>query len=192
MNKENISYTDNLASDELSIPDGRLKQFRDKKYWPDAYVVDGVAVYAAEGRTLVYVDENVEEFDVPEGVVNIYHYCFAFCENLKRIGLPSSLKRIGRRGLFGCVSLKEVIIPESVYIVGEEMLMNCASLEHITLPSLITEIPVRMFCNCRSLDYTPNWTSLLFLLNSSIQQIWLLKTIIFLTTISTVFLMQRT
>ena len=101
MNKENISYTDNLASDELSIPDGRLKQFRHKEFWPDAYVVDGVAVYAAEGRTLVYVDENVEEFDVPEGVVNIYHYCFAFCEKLKRIGLPSSLKRIGRRGFFG-------------------------------------------------------------------------------------------
>lgn len=152
MKKGNILYTNKLALDELSIPDGRLKQFRDKEYWSDAYVVDGVAVYAAEGRTLVYVDENVEEFDIPEGVVNIYHYCFAFCEKLKRIGLPSSLKRIGRRAFFGCVSLKEVFIPESVYIVGEEMLMNCASLEHITLPSQITEIPTRMFCNCRSLQ----------------------------------------
>lgn len=152
MKKGNISYTNKLALDELSIPDGRLKQFRDKEYWSDAYVVDGVAVYAAEGRTLVYVDENVEEFDIPEGVVNIYHYCFAFCEKLKQIGLPSSLKRIGRRAFFGCVSLKEVFIPESVYIVGEEMLMNCASLEHITLPSQITEIPTRMFCNCRSLQ----------------------------------------
>lgn len=138
--------------DKPLIHEGRLKQFRDQEYWPGAYVVDGVAVCSAEGRTLVYVDENVEEFDVPEGVANIHHYCFACCEKLKKVSLPPSLKRIGKRAFFGCVSLKEIVIPESVYMIGEEMLMDCASLEHVVLSSQIIEIPTRLFCNCRSLQ----------------------------------------
>lgn len=139
--------------DELPIIERRLKQCKDSEYWPDAYVVDGIAVYAAEGRTLIYVDENVKEFDVPEGVVNIYHRCFACCEKLQRINMPSSVRRIGKRAFYGCVSLKEVIISDSVYMVGEEMFMNCASLKHVALSSQITEIPQRMFYNCRSLQY---------------------------------------
>lgn len=133
------------------LPAGRLKEFRDKKEWPDAYVVDEVAIYGAAGRTLIYVDESVEEFDVPEGVENIYHRCFACCSKLKRIKLPQSLKRIGKRAFLDCVALKEIVVPESVYIIDQEMFLNCTSLEHVVLPSQITEIPCRMFCNCRSL-----------------------------------------
>ena len=153
MDKENVTNNGEQTMDELPIIERRLKQFNDQKHWPDAYVVDGIAVYGAEGRTLIYVDENVEEFDVPEGVVNIYHRCFAGCEKLQQVRIPSSVKRIGKRAFYGCVSLKEIIIPESVYMVGEEMFMHCSSLEHVVLSSQITEIPARMFCNCRSLKY---------------------------------------
>ena len=135
----------------LMIPDGKWKSFKDREYWPDAYVVDGKAVYAAEGRILIYVDENVEDFDVPDGVVNIYHYCFACCDKLKRVSIPTSVKRIGKRAFFSCVSLKEISIPESVTYIDEEMLMDCSSLENIVLPSNTIEIPARMFCNCRRL-----------------------------------------
>lgn len=135
------------------IPDGRHKRFEDVEKWPDAYTVDDMAVYGSKGRTLVYVDDRVEEFDVPEGVVNIYHHCFAKCDMLKRVSLPSSLKRIGKRAFSECVSLKEIVIPESVYVIDEEMFMNCSSLEHVVLPSQTTEISTRMFSNCRSLRY---------------------------------------
>ena len=140
--------------EEPLIPDGKWKKgFKEKEYWPDTFVVDGKAIYGAEGRILLYVDEHVEEFDVPEGVENIYHRCFACCDMLKRVSLPSSLKRIGKRAFFSCVSLKEIVIPESVYVIGEEMFMNCSSLENVVLPSQMTEIPARTFCNCRSLRY---------------------------------------
>lgn len=143
------------ALNESLLPDGKQKRFEDRKNWPDAYVVDGKAIYGENGRMLIYVDEHVEELVVPEGVENIYHRCFANCDRLKRVILPSSLKRIGKRAFYGCVSLKEVVVPESVYILDEEMFMNCTSLEHIVLPSQTTEIFPRMFCNCRSLhDFT--------------------------------------
>ncbi len=139
------------ALDSRLLPDSRQKRFKDWEDWPNAYVVDKVAVYAAGGRTLLYVDERVEEFDVPEGVKNIYHRCFACCDVMKRVSIPSTVKRIGERAFFNCVSLKEIILPESVTIIGEEVFMNCSSLEKVELPSHITEIPKRMFGNCRSL-----------------------------------------
>ena len=86
MNKENNQQLNTYEMlEELSSLEGRLKQFKDSKYWPDAYVVDNIAVYGAEGRVLLCVDENVERFDVPEGVVNIYHRCFAGCEKLQQV-----------------------------------------------------------------------------------------------------------
>lgn len=141
------------ALDCQLLPDSRQKKFDDWKNWPDAYVVDKVAIYAAGGRTLVYVDERVTEFDVPEGVENIYHRCFACCDALKRISLPSTVKRIGKRAFFSCVSLKEISIPKSVSMIEEEMFMNCSSLEHIELHPQIKEIPARTFCHCRNLRH---------------------------------------
>ena len=141
------------ALDSQLLPDSRQKTFEDWKDWPDAYVVDKTAVYASGGRTLIYVDERVTEFDVPEGVENIYHRCFACCDAMTRISIPSTVKRIGKRAFFSCVSLKEIIVPESVSIIDEGLFMDCSSLEHVELPSHITEIPVRAFCHCRSLRF---------------------------------------
>lgn len=141
------------ALDSRLLPDSRQKKFKDWEDWPDAYVVDKIAVYGAGGRTLIYVDERVAEFDVPEGVENIYHRCFACCDALKRISLPSTVKRIGKRAFFSCVSLKEINIPQSVSIIDEGIFMNCSSLEQIELPPQISEIPARAFCHCRKLQY---------------------------------------
>ncbi len=139
--------------DNQLLPGNRQKKFDDWENWPDAYVVDKVAIYAAGGRTLIYVDERVEEFDIPEGVENIYHRCFACCDAMKRISLPSTVKRIGKRAFFSCVSLKEIKIPQSVSIIDEGVFMNCSSLEHIDLPPQIIEIPAQTFCHCRKLRY---------------------------------------
>jgi len=139
--------------DNQLLPGNRQKKFDDWENWPDAYVVDKIAIYAAGGRTLIYVDERVKEFDIPEGVENIYHRCFACCNAMKRISLPSTVKRIGKRAFFSCVSLKEINIPQSVSIIDEGVFMNCSSLEHIDLPPQIIEIPAQTFCHCRKLRY---------------------------------------
>lgn len=133
------------------ITDGIYKRFQDIKNWPDAYAVDDIAIYGAEGRVLLFVSENAKEFVVPEGVVNVYHRCFANCHSLKAVKLPSSIKRIGKKAFKNCISLEDISIPESVTFIGEELFMNCSSLKRATLPSRITEIPTRMFCNCKSL-----------------------------------------
>ncbi len=135
------------------IPAGKWKRFELIKDWPDTYVADGIAIYGAEGRTLLFLDEHVEEYTVPEGVENIYHGCFANCDVLRRITLPSTLKRIGKRAFMNCVSLTEVRVPNSVYIFDEEVFLNCSSLETVVLPTQMATIPHRTFCNCGNLRY---------------------------------------
>ena len=136
---------------EEKLPKGRLKRFTEWEAWPDAQVVDGVAVYGAEKRTLLYVDESVEEYDIPEGVENIYHRCFSHCTKLRHVGLPKTLKRIGNSAFSQCVSLKEVVIPDSVYVVEEYAFTDCSSLECVVLSAKMQYIPYRMFNNCRRL-----------------------------------------
>lgn len=133
------------------IPDGIRKNFNDWNDWPGAYVVDKIAVYSQDGHTLLYVDDRVVEFEVPEGVVNIYHRCFYKCEALKRVSIPSTVKRIGKMAFFNCVSLKLLKLPESVSFLGEQVFKNCSALVHISMQSCITEIPSQAFCNCRNL-----------------------------------------
>ena len=134
------------------LPEGKWKTFRDRKLWPDAYAVDRIAIYAAEGRTLLYVDDGVEDFVVPEGVVNIWHRCFACCYSLKKVTLPSSLRRIGNGAFFACVALREINVPESVTFLGNEVFADCTSLHSVALPSHTKELPPRLFDNCRKLD----------------------------------------
>lgn len=133
------------------LPDGIFKKFEDMEDWPDAYVVDGNAILAAEGRILLYVDEDVKEFLVPDGVVNIYHRCFVNCHRLEKIRLSSTVRRIGKRAFKNCISLREIAIPESVNSIGEEVFMNCSSLREVKLSSQIEEIPSRSFAGCKSL-----------------------------------------
>lgn len=141
-----------MKQDQLKkIPDGIRKKFRDWKDWPGAYVVDKIAVYSQDGHTLLYVDDRVKEFEVPEGVVNIFHRCFYECEALKRVSIPSTVKRIGKMAFFNCVSLKLIKLPESVSFLGEKVFKNCSALVHVSMPSCITEIPSQAFCNCRKL-----------------------------------------
>ena len=148
---------------EPLIADGKYKKFQDFKDWPDAYAVDDIAIYGAEGRVLLFVSENTKEFVVPEGVVNIYHRCFANCHSLKTVKLPSTIKRIGKKAFENCLSLEEIFVPESITFIGEELFMNCSSLKRVSLPSCITEIPPRMFCDCKSLVEIelPKWTKII-------------------------------
>lgn len=139
------------ALDSLLLPDSKWKKFDEWENWPDAYVIDKIAIYANEGRTLVYVDERVTDFNIPKEVENIYCRCFAYCHKLKHVVFPQTLKRIGEKAFYECVSLEEITIPESVYILDKEIFKNCTSLKHVVLPKQTTEIPSKMFENCRTL-----------------------------------------
>lgn len=60
-----------------------------------------------------YLDKALEEFEVPEGIVNVGDFAFAR-SNLKSITLPDGVKNIGYGAFYHCDNLSEINIPDSV------------------------------------------------------------------------------
>ena len=137
--------------DRLTLENEEAKSFSAKKLWPDAVIKNGNAIYSSDGRTLLHVHENVEEFTIPEGTVNVYHKCFTHCTKLSKVTFPSTIKRIGNQAFSNCISLSDLSIPDSVESIGSGVFKNCVSLESISLPSSMVEIPVEMFYDCKSI-----------------------------------------
>ncbi len=142
---------DNELEERLTLNNEKAKTFIAKVLWPDAVVKDGIAIYGNEGRTLLYVHEDVEEFTIPEGTINVYHKCFTLCTKLRKVTLPSTIQRIGNQAFSNCISLKEIVLPESVESIGTGVFKNCVSLESIQLPLSMLEITEEMFYNCKAL-----------------------------------------
>ena len=141
--------TEDEIKERLTLDGEIAKTFCAKKLWPDAVVKDCNALYSSDGRTLLYVHENVEEYIIPEGTENVYHKCFMLCTKLRTVTFPSTIKRIGNQAFSSCVLLKNLVVPESVESIGYAVFKNCVSLESVKLPSSMVEIPEEMFYNCR-------------------------------------------
>ena len=116
--------------------DGEIaKTFCAKLLWPDAVVKDGIALYSSDGRTLLYVHENVEEYIIPEGTENVYHKCFMLCTRLRTVTFPSTIRRIGNQAFNSCILIKNLVVPDSVESIGNAVFKNCVSLESVKLPA---------------------------------------------------------
>lgn len=75
--------------------------------------VDGV-VYTKDRKELVFYPpgKDDEEFVIPEGCSVIDRYAFAYCENLKRIIVPSTVTDISYESILFCKGLVGVFVDE--------------------------------------------------------------------------------
>ena len=116
--------------------------------------VDGV-VYTKDQKELVFYPpgKDDEEFVIPEGCSVIDRYAFAYCENLKRIIVPSTVTDISYESILFCKGLVGVFVDErnatfssidgNLYSKdGEKFLRLCVSVENInlTLPDGVVEV----------------------------------------------------
>jgi len=116
--------------------------------------IDGV-VYTKDRKELVFYPPGKAdaEFVIPEGCSVIGRYAFAYCENLKRIILPSTVTDISYESILFCKGLDGVFVDErnatyssidgNLYSKdGKKFLRLCASIENInlTLPEGVVEI----------------------------------------------------
>ena len=150
-NEIKMDEKENQWRKEKLLEDGKIKKYVDRQFWKDAYTADGVAVYCADGRTLLFVKEDVKEFVVPDGVINIHHRCFKDCYLLRSVVLPNTLERIGNMAFQNCIALENIVIPESVVYLGEGVFRNCSLLKTVALPSSTWKIPKNMFERCFNL-----------------------------------------
>lgn len=123
-------------------------------------VKDGV-LYTADKKSIAAYPENKkdEEFTVPEGITTLNNSQFAFCNNLKKINLPSTLKIVGDYAFLSANQIKEITIPEGVEKVGYCAFFKCAALESISLPSTLKNIDQTSFVGCNKLKSLSGYDS---------------------------------
>ena len=116
--------------------------------------VDGV-VYTKDQKELVFYPPGKadEEFVIPEGCSVIDRNAIAYCENLKRIIVPSTVTDISCESIFLCKGLEGVFVDErnatyssidgNLYSKdGKKFLRLCVSVENtnLTLPKGVVEV----------------------------------------------------
>ncbi len=116
--------------------------------------IDGV-VYTKDQKKLIFYPpgKTDAEFAIPEGCTVIDRYAFAYCENLKRIIVPSTVTDISYESILFCKGLDGVFVDErnatyssidgNLYSKdGKRFLRLCVSAENInlTLPEGVVEI----------------------------------------------------
>ena len=57
---------------------------------------------------------------IPDGVMHISDFAFAYCSQLSSITLPDSMSSIGANAFMECYNLRSITIPDNVTFIGED------------------------------------------------------------------------
>ena len=95
--------------------------------------------------------EDLESYEIPEGVKKIDNGVFSFCKNLKSVKIPESVTEIGFNAFWECESLDNVVLPSNLKRLGNSAFEDCNSLTKIVIPEGVKDILSSTFSNCKSL-----------------------------------------
>ncbi|MBE6648714.1 MAG: hypothetical protein E7614_04245 [Ruminococcaceae bacterium] len=98
-----------------------------------------------------WLDYEVKELVIEDGVTNIGTYSFASCIYLERATIGADVAFIGDYAFNNCVALKEVIIEGTLGSVGEYAFENCYNLGSIILPNTVESLGDGAFRYCSAL-----------------------------------------
>ncbi|MCR4561934.1 MAG: leucine-rich repeat domain-containing protein [Bacilli bacterium] len=77
---------------------------------------------------------------LPESVIYVGVYCFAYCRYLEEITLSSRMLVIPTQCFRSCYSLTKVDIPDGIEEIGEEAFFGCRKLKHVRIPPSVRVI----------------------------------------------------
>lgn len=113
----------------------------------DEYVyVDGCLIRRSDNTLVLGLASAV----IPETVVSIGDYAFAYRKNLSEIAIPSSVTAIGSYAFADCENLKTIEVSESVKSIQSCVFKSCVSLTKATWRTLVS-VPDSAFENCSAL-----------------------------------------
>ncbi|MGM9536001.1 MAG: leucine-rich repeat protein [Intestinibacter sp.] len=131
------------------------------------------------GNNAFYECENLEGFNLAEGLTSIGKGAFQYCKALKNIVIPSSVITVGDGAFFSTAidnlsigpnlknigksafcdtKIKEITIPNTVENLGSSAFAGCSLLEKATVEEGITSIPNSLFASNQKLTevYLPD------------------------------------
>lgn len=113
----------------------------------DEYVyVDGCLIRRSDNTLVLGLASAV----IPETVVSIGDYAFAYRKNLSEIAIPSSVTAIGSYAFADCENLKTIEVSQSVKSIQSCVFKSCVSLTKATWRTLVS-VPDSAFEGCSAL-----------------------------------------
>lgn len=115
-------------------------------------LVLGVRDYGiTEDFGLVIKSRDIEELDIPSGVIRLGSGVFKGCNKLKRISIPATVEVIESGVFENCRELEEVELPEGLRELKKGTFKSCVKLKRVVFPNSLRSIESGVFFNCRAL-----------------------------------------
>ena len=106
------------------------------------------------GYRAFFEANKITTITIPQSVVSIDYYAFAYCENLQQVvfAQDSRLKGIYEGAFLGCINLQDITVPRSIVEISDFAFFGC---------SKITQLPISTGHNLRGIyDYAFAYTGL--------------------------------
>ena len=103
------------------------------------------------GNSPFYLNKDIKEIVIGDGVTSIGDCAFWGCSSLTSIEIPDGVTSIGMSVFDSCSSLTSIEIPVGVTSLKDFVFYGCSSLTSITIPGGLTSIGSSAFESCSSL-----------------------------------------
>ena len=103
------------------------------------------------GNSPFYLNKDIKEIVIGDGVTSIGDCAFWGCSSLTSIEIPDGVTSIGMSVFDSCSSLTSIEIPVGVTSLKDFVFYGCSSLASITIPEGLTSIGSSAFESCSSL-----------------------------------------
>lgn len=95
--------------------------------------------------------QSLRRMDIPRGVWFIPKECFLRCVSLEGVSMHEDVREIRDFAFVGCEKLEEFRMPEDLREIGMNAFSHCLSLEEVVIPAGVTKIESYAFSDCRGL-----------------------------------------
>lgn len=125
--------------------------------FPESLKTTGQYTFAYSGVESVKFNEGIEFLGAfaATPTYSTNSYLFLYCDNLKKVELPSSLKGIGQYTFAYCSSLEDITLPANLELIGQNAFRG-SGLKSFTVPANVTILYNYILAEC------PNLTSVTF------------------------------
>lgn len=96
--------------------------------------------------------KNIIRVVIPDSVVDIAPYAFAYCRLLTSVTIGNSVANIGNFAFIQCESLKNIEIPDSVITIGKSAFKGCSNLKSVIVGDSVKNIGDSAFYGCLALE----------------------------------------
>ncbi len=102
---------------------------------------DGVLMDAAAAALIAYpAGKTDESYAMPEGIVTVRNFAFAYAQNLKAVTVPDSVVSLGDNTFRSAAKLESITLGKGLTFIGANTFVSCTALKSIAIPEGVVSI----------------------------------------------------